>query len=50
MELSSVKKTKIRAALENKYMSSDEECQDVFITPAILAVGKIQDIQKKIRF
>ena len=25
MELSSVKKTKIRAALENKYMSSDEE-------------------------
>ena len=32
MELSSVKKTKIRAALENKYMSSDEECQDGFIT------------------
>jgi hypothetical protein len=33
MELSSVKKTKIRAALENKHMSSDEECQDGFITP-----------------
>ena len=32
MELSSIKKTKIRAALENKYMSSDEECQDGFIT------------------
>jgi hypothetical protein len=32
MELSSVKKTKIRAALENKYMSSDEECQNGFIT------------------
>ena len=32
MELSSVKKTKIRAALENKYMSSDEEWQDGFIT------------------
>jgi hypothetical protein len=32
MELSSIKKTKIRAALENKYMSSDEEWQDGFIT------------------
>ena len=32
MELSSIKTIKIRVALETKYMSSDEECQDGFIT------------------
>ncbi|CAG2189857.1 unnamed protein product [Mytilus edulis] len=32
MEIGAVKKAKIRPSLENKYMSSDEECSDGFIT------------------
>ncbi|CAG2246708.1 unnamed protein product [Mytilus edulis] len=32
MEISAAKKANIRACLENKYMSSDEECADGFIT------------------
>ncbi|CAC5426197.1 unnamed protein product [Mytilus coruscus] len=32
MEISAVKKAKIRPALENKYMSSEEECADGFVT------------------